>query len=191
MIKKQVVGLVVMALVMIGSVSFAEPATYKADAAHSSAIYKVKHLDVGYQYGRFTDMSGSLSVDVENPEHLSFDLTIKTASVDSGNEGRDKHLRGADFFSVKQFPVMLLKSTSVKAGSDGNLQVTADMTLRGVTKSIMLDVEIVGIGKGNRGEARAGIHSEFTIKRSDFGMDYMLEGLGDEVRIFLAIEGTG
>ncbi|HRK33166.1 MAG TPA: YceI family protein, partial [Candidatus Hydrogenedentes bacterium] len=163
--------------------------TYALDLSHSSFIFRVKHLGVSYSYGRFNDASGSFTIDEADPSKNAIEIEIKTASVDTYNEGRDKHLRNPDFFNSTEFPTMTFKSTAFKK-KEGNLyEVTGDFTLLGVTKSITAEAELVGVGKGMKGEQRAGWDAVFTIDRTDFGMNYGQEGIGKEVRIIVGIEG--
>lgn len=162
---------------------------FQVDKVHSSTIFGIKHLGVGYTYGRFNTISGQFMIDPKNPAGGTVEITIKTESIDTGDEGRDKHLRGSDFFNVKVFPDATFKSTSLK--SDGEaIEMTGDLTIHGVTKKITVPVEFVGEGADPWGNHRAGFHTEFTINRSDFGIAYMPEGLGEEVRMIVAIEGV-
>ena len=164
--------------------------TYKIDGVHSAAVFRVSHMGVSYSYGRFNDIDGTMTLDDADPSKWSFDVTIKTESVDTANDKRDKHLRSQDFFNAKQFPVMTFKSTSVAKGSDGTYDVTGDFALLGVTKSITVKVEHVGSGDDGRGNYRSGIETVFTIDRTDFGMNYMPDGLGKEVRVMVGLEGV-
>ena len=162
--------------------------TYEIDGSHSTALFRIKHLGVSYAYGRFVDIKGSLLVDEQAPSKGSIKVEIKTASIQTDHEKRDTHLRGPDFFSVKQFPTILFESRSIKK-SAGGYDVTGDLTLHGVKRSITTKVEHVGTGKDPWGGTRTGFETTFTIKRSDFGMKFMLGGLSDEVRITFAVEG--
>jgi polyisoprenoid-binding protein YceI len=163
---------------------------FKVDAGHSFVTFKVKHKNVGYAFGRFNKMSGTIKFDEAEPAATSLQFTIETASVDTANEGRDKHLRGPDFFDVKQFPVMTFKSKSAKKTGDKLYALTGELTLRGVTKSITAPVEHVGIATSPRGTS-TGALCTFKIKRSDYGMTYGLGSLGDWVDITVALEANG
>lgn len=163
---------------------------YEIDAAHSTVLFRAKHLDVSYTYGRFNDFSGAVTFDAAKPENSKVEVEIKTESVDTANEKRDAHMRSPDFFDAKQFPTCNFRSTSVKKGKDGHLAVTGDFTLHGVTKPVTLDVEPVGSGKDPWGGERAGFHGTCTLKRSEFGMNFMPEALGEDVLITVSIEGV-
>lgn len=163
--------------------------TYSVDAVHSSVIFRIKHLDFSYFYGRFNEVSGTFSIDTKNPAKSSFDIKIQAESVDTHSGGRDKHLRSPDFLSAKEFPVIHFKSTKVKKKSKSKYNVTGDLTLHGVTKSVKVVIEHVGSGEHPRFGSRSGFEATFDIKRSDFGMNGMLGAVGDELRLIVAIEG--
>lgn len=174
----------------VGVVSAATAAeTYAIDPVHSAFLYRVKHLGASYSYGRFNESAGSFTIDPDDPAKSSVSITIKAASIDTANEARDKHLRSPDFFNVVEFPEITFKSTSIKKLEGNTYEVTGELTILGVTKTVASRAEFVGKGKGMRGEERAGFDGSFTIKRSDFGMTYMPEAIGDEVTILWGIEG--
>jgi polyisoprenoid-binding protein YceI len=160
---------------------------WNIDSVHSSIIFRILHQNAAYFYGRFNDVGGTISWDDASPTASSFNVEIKTASVDSKNPGRDKHLKSASFFNTEQFPTATFKSNSVKAAGENKVEVTGDFTLNGVTKPLTATVEKTGQGKGQRGEV-IGFESVFTLKRSDFGITFMPGGLGDEVKIFASFE---
>lgn len=185
-------------LLLIGSAGITQSmgvTAYEIDTAHSMIIFRAKHNGVSYNYGRFNEFSGKIvmtSMDVSGrftPGSM-VEFEVKTASVDTGNEKRDQHLRSSDFFSAKQFPVITFKSTEVKAkaGKKDVLEVTGDLELHGVKKSITVDVEITGRAKGKQGESLIGFESIFTVKRSEFGMTYGMGPVSDEIRLIVSIE---
>ena len=187
-------------LLLIGSAGITQSmgvTAYEIDTAHSMIIFRAKHNGVSYNYGRFNEFSGKIvmtSTDVSGnmvPGSM-VEFEVKAASVDTGNEKRDQHLRSSDFFSAKQFPVITFKSTEVKAkkGAKDVLEVTGDLELHGVKKSITVDVEITGRAKGRDGESLIGFESTFTIKRSEFGMTYGMGGISDDIRITVSIEAV-
>lgn len=162
--------------------------TYKVDSVHSSVVFRVKHLNVGLIYGRFNDLQGTIVVDEKNPERGSVELTIRAESIDTGNKNRDDHLRSPDFFNAKQFPIVTFKSTQVRQLKPNLYEVRGNLSLHGVTRPITIRVERTGAGKGMKGEWRIGFHTTFRIKRSDFNMTYMLNGISDEVVLMIGIE---
>jgi polyisoprenoid-binding protein YceI len=179
------------ALALVVPLFAAAPAAaddYALDAAHTSVVFKISHIGLSYVYGRFDDVSGAFTID-QDPAKSSFALSLKTESIDTNNKKRDEHLSGPDFFNVKQFPEIAFKSKSVKA-IDGGLEVTGDLTLHGTTKSVTFALKGGKTAEFPKGVKRTGYSTEFTVKRSDFGMDKMLEAVGDEVSIAISFEGT-
>jgi len=171
----------------VGSATSAGPGGgHKLDTAHTAVYFRIQHLGMSYTYGRFNDVAGEVVVGGEGHES-SFSFTIKAASIDTHNDKRDQHLRSPDFFNAKQYPVITFKSTGAHAHG-GKLHVNGDLTLHGVTKPISTMVTKMGEGKDPWGNYRVGYASEFTIKRSDFGMNKMLEAVGDEVELMMSFE---
>ncbi|MFO0838315.1 MAG: YceI family protein [Phycisphaerae bacterium] len=164
--------------------------TYKVDSVHSSVMFRIKHMNVSYSYGRFNDISGTFSYDSAKPESSTFEIQVKTASVDTNNEGRDKHLRSAELFDAEKHPTISFTSKSVKKSGENKLEVTGDLSFHGVTKPLTTTIEFTGSGPGMRGETRGGIETVFTIKRGEFGMNGLKDGLGDEVRLMVSVEGV-
>ena len=163
--------------------------TFKVDPVHSSLLFRIKHLNVGYIYGRFNAYSGTFAFD-RDPGQCGLTFAVNIDSLDTANADRDKHLKGPDFFNVKEFPTASFKSKSVKALDDKTYEVSGDLTLRGVTKEVTVRLERIGTARGMRGEVRSGIDTTFVIKRSDFGMKAAPQLLSDEVRITVAVEGV-
>ncbi|NUM55008.1 MAG: YceI family protein [Candidatus Hydrogenedentes bacterium] len=174
---------------LFGAVSAFAADTYEIDAVHSNYLFRVKHLGVSYTYGRFNESSGKFTIDSADSSKNSIEIEVKTDSIDTANAGRDKHLKGPDFFNTVEFPTMTFKSTSFKKKDDGKYDVTGDLTIHGVTKSVTASAEFVGSGKGMKGEQRAGWDATLVINRADFGMNYMPDGIGTEVTLTIAIEG--
>lgn len=185
-----VVGFVLGVVLTQAAAPAARADTYKVDPIHSSILFRVKHLGVGYIYGRFNDCGGTFTFDEKNPAGSSFAVEVKATTLDTNNAARDLHLKGPDFFNVKEFPTIAFKSTQVKQLDGQNYEAAGNLTLLGVTKPVTVKLERVGSGKDPRGTFRTGFESIFTIKRADFGMKFMSGAIGDEVRIIVAIEGT-
>jgi len=168
--------------------------TYKIDLSHTAIIFGISHLNYSYTYGRFNRASGAYVLDGANPAANQFQLAIDAASIDTNDPKRDGHLRNADFFNVKQFPVISFQSTSVKPlqapRADGATHdVTGNFTMHGVTKEIVLPMRKMGEGLGPYGKYRTGFYCQTTLKRSDFGMTNMIPNIGDEVAITISFEG--
>ena len=162
----------------------------KADPVHSFVVFDVHHLGAGYVYGTFAGPTGTIGYDSTDLTKTSFDLSVDTASIETRNENRDKDLKGPDYFDVKQFPTMTFKSTSVTKTGDQTMAVTGDLTVRGVTKSITVPIEITGTGT-MMGHTRTGFRADFKIDRRDYGMVIHPEPMiGNEVHIIVAIEAV-
>jgi polyisoprenoid-binding protein YceI len=162
---------------------------WKVDDVHSMAMFRVHHMGAGMFWGRFDDVSGSVTTTGSGPDAIAFDITIDPASVSSGNDKLNGHLKSPDFFSVKEFPSMTFKSTSSKRGADGMWDVTGDLTMHGVTKPITAKVEVTGMSKGRGGDV-AGFEASFVVDRSQFGMNYGVEkgAIGKDVRVIVGLE---
>ena len=172
----------------LGPIALAAPVNYEVDRGHSALLFRIKHVDVGFTYGRFNDFSGKMVVDEANPAGSSVELTAQIASVDTNDAKRDQHLKSPDFFNANQFPTMTFKSTSVsKTGEEFSVQ--GDLTLHGVTKPTTITMKKTGEGDDPYGNHRIGFEGAMTIKRSDFGMDKMPGAVGDWVWITVAVEG--
>src|ERR1700720_1407144 len=162
--------------------------TFKVDPVHSFVLFSVQHLSIANTYGRFDDISGSVVFDRDNPSKSSVELSVPVESLDTHNAKRDQSLKSPDFFDAKQFPTLTFKSTKVEGNGD-TLKVSGDLTIHGVTKPMTVDFKKGGEGKGVFGEMRGGGETRFTIKRSDFGMNFQQGAVGDEVNITLSLEG--
>jgi polyisoprenoid-binding protein YceI len=162
--------------------------TFKVDPVHSFVLFSVQHLGIANTYGRFNDISGTVVFDKDNPSKSSVELSVQVESLDTHNSIRDRSVKSPDFFDAKQFPTMTFKSTKVE-GSGDMLKVSGDLTIHGVTKPLTVDFRKGGEGKGVFGEMRGGGETHFTIRRSDFGMNFQQGAVGDEVNITLSLEG--
>ncbi len=165
---------------------------YEIDSVHSSVIFRAKHMGVTYNYGRFNEFSGNITLDNTDISKSMVEFEVKTASVDTGNAKRDQHLRSPDFFNAKQFPVITFKSTNVsaKSGKENMLEVTGDFNLHGVKKSITIDVEITGEKKSKQVGEIIGFHSTFNINRSEYGFDFALDAVNDDIQITVSVEAS-
>lgn len=161
---------------------------FTIDPVHSCVVFKVRHMNIGMFYGRFNDVSGSYAIHADDPSKSSMTVTIKAASVDTNNGKRDDHLKSNDFFSAEQFPEITFKATKFEKSATGEMTVTGDLTLRGTTRPVTAPLTFIGSAEG-KGGVKSGYETTFTIRRSDFGISYMPQGLGDEVTVMFAFEG--
>jgi len=171
---------------LVPAIAQAAAAKYTIDPAHSFAIFRIKHMDVGHVYGRFNEPMGTITIDDADPSKSSFTLELQTQKVDTGIQKRDDHLRSPDFFNAKQFPSIKFVSKEVKK-SDKGYEVTGDLTLHGVTKSITFNLEQTG--QGNMGAKQMiGFETTLDIKRTDFEMKKMVGPAADDVRLIISLE---
>jgi polyisoprenoid-binding protein YceI len=166
---------------------------YAIDKAHSEVTFQVRHLLTKVR-GRFSEYSGTVHVNEQEPGNSSVSLTIDAASIDTSNSDRDQHLRSDDFFAVQTYPTLTFDSSRVVTTGVDTYDVTGTLTIRGVAREIVLPVTYLGVAKDPWGNARAGFEAEVTINRKEFGLlwNAALEtgGLlvGDDVRISVSIQ---
>lgn len=172
-----------------------EPApsgAYNFDKAHSAIGFRVKHMGLVDVHGYFRDFTGTINYDSADVTKSTVEFTAKMTSVDTGNAGRDNHLRTKDFFEVETYPEMTFKSTSVtKKGK--TLMLTGDLTMKGVKKTVTFPFNVVGSIKDQRGTLM-GVTAETVINRRDFGVNYGtnlpngVPSLSDNITVVLQIE---
>jgi polyisoprenoid-binding protein YceI len=156
---------------------------------HAFIQFRIKHLGYSWLFGRFNDFSGRFSYDEKNPSAAKVSLDIKPASVDSNHAERDKHLRGEEFLYVDKYPTAKFVSTSYQESSDGKGTLKGDLTLRGVTKPVVINVEHVGHGNDPWGSYRRGFYGTTEIALADFGIPFDLGPASKNVQFELSIEG--
>ena len=170
----------------------AGPNDWAVDSGHSSVVFRVKHANAAWFHGTFDRLTGRVSLDPAAPEKGSVELTIPVDSIDTNDQKRDDHLRAPDFFNSKENPDITFTSTKIakKGGAGELLDVTGELSMAGKTKTITIPVQATG--EGELYGKRKGWMTEFTIRRSDFGMTYGVDknALGDEVTLMIAIEGV-
>jgi len=195
MMLRTIVAVLALAIASLAFTAAVEPppegVAYTIDGVHSKALFRVQHLGAGRFWGRFNDVSGTVLFD--RGVEIRMDVAIRTESVDSGNKDLNKHLMSPDFFNAKEpaCATMTFKSSGCAMGDKGIYMVTGDLTIHGVTKQVTVPVEFTGAADMGQG-ARAGFETTFSIKRSEYGMNWGVEKgmLGDEVRITVALEGV-
>ena len=169
--------------------------TWKIDPSHTTVEFSAKHLMFTTVKGRFADVEGNVTAADDTPGNASVDVVMKAASIDTRTEQRDGHLRSPDFLDVVAFPLITFKSTKADGVKD-KFTLTGDLTIRGVTRPVALDVEFVGTSKSLYGQTVAGFGIRGTINRKEFGISFnaALEtggfALGDKVKLELDIEAT-
>lgn len=175
-------------IVTCSSVAYSAPETFKLDNQHTYVLWSIQHLGFSTQTGKWY-VSGELVLDKDHPDQSKVNVSINIADVVTGIPELDKHLKGKLFFDVAKFPEATFVSKKVDVLSDKSAKVEGILTLRGVSKPIVLDVTLNKVGENpinNRNTV--GFTATATIKRSDFGMDALLPDLGDEVTLQIGAE---
>jgi polyisoprenoid-binding protein YceI len=168
--------------------------TWQLDPSHSTVGFTVRHMMVSKVRGKFADFTADIEI-TDDPATSRVEATVRMASVYTGDAGRDEHLRAGDFFDIAEHPTMTFRSTSVRPAGD-DFELTGDLTVRGVTKTVTFDLEVGGVAKDPWGGTRTGFTATTEISRKDFGLEYnaALETggvlIGDKVKIELEIEAT-
>jgi polyisoprenoid-binding protein YceI len=170
-------------------------ATYSIDTSHSSVEFVGRHLGLAKVRGRFTKFGGDIQI-AERPEDSSVEVDIDVASVESADARRDEHLRSPDFFHVDEHPSMVFKSTSVNPVDEGTWEVSGDLTIRGVTRPVVLHTEFEGAENSPFGDQRVGFSATTEVNREDWdlGWNVVLESggllVGKKIKIELNIEAV-
>ena len=169
--------------------------TWNIDGAHSIVEFAVKHMMVSTVKGRFKDVKGTVHIDESDPARSRVEAAVDVASVDTGAEQRDEHLRSDDFFNAAEYPQITFRSTGV-SGAGEDWKVEGDLTIRDVTRPVVLDLEFEGRGPDAYGGERAGFTATTKINRRDFGVNWngLIEAGGvvvsDTVKISLHIQAV-
>lgn len=162
----------------------AAPETYVIDDAHTSVLFFVNHLGFSNMQGEFQDVEATLVLDRDNPERSTLSVTLKSVGVDLDHDELNYHVRSSDFFDVLKFPAVTFKSTQVVPGPDNTAVVTGDLTMLGQTHPVSLSVLLEGDGINPISNARTvAFHATGSLKRSRWGMTYLVPNIGDEVSI--------
>ncbi len=146
--------------------------TWNLDLSHSEVNFAVKHMMISTVRGKFNSFSGTIDFNEADPARSSIDVSIDVASIDTRDEKRDGHLKSGDFFDVEKFPTASFKSTKVEKTSDSTAKVTGDLTLRGVSRPVVLDVTYAGQAKSPWGTTSAGFSASTKISRKDWGLTW-------------------
>jgi len=179
----------VLGLWAVFSVSALAAETYKLDPAHTSVVYRIKYQGVTFVYGRFNGPTGTFVFDETSPAKSFIDMQVDANNIDTAVAKRDNHLKSPDFFNAADYPAVRFKSASVRKLSSDTYQVTGSLTLLDKTRKLTVKAKHTGSGKDPWGNFLRGFETSFSIKRSEFGMDFMLNGIDDEVMITVSVTG--
>lgn len=188
------VALAIALVLSASAVAFAATETFVFDKSHSQVAFRVRHWLTKFE-GRFNEYEGKIWLDRSKPADSKVEFTIQSASIDTGNERRDNHLRSADFFEVEKYPTITFKSTKVEPKGKDLYDVTGELTMHGVTKVLTVPVRHTGflnLGK----QEKAGFEVTIPINRKDFGITWNRTAdqggvmLGDDVEITVLVEAN-
>lgn len=167
---------------------------WQLDNSHSSVEFAVRHMMISTARGRFEEFSGQVNFDEQNPENSSVNVEIQAASINTRDGQRDGHLKSPDFLNVEQYPLITFKSTRVEKTNDSHGRIYGHLTIRDVTKEVVLDTEFVGKAKSPWGTTSAGFSASTSIDRKDWGLTWnaALETggvlVGEQVKITIEVE---
>ena len=173
-----------------------EPSTWEFDPAHSFVEFSVRHLMISTVTGRFRSFKATIALDETSIENSHIQAEIDAANIDTGVADRDNHLRSADFFDVANHPTIMFRSTEIRHHGEGSGKIRGELTIRGVTRPVTLDVTDLGEIRDPWGNRRRGFTAETTLSRKDFGMmwNQVLDTggvlVGDKVKVILNIEAV-
>ena len=181
----------VLAVVLAGAAfaAFAAPVSYKLDPNHTVVLASWNHFGFSNPVANFGQVDGTLVYDAANVAASSVQVTLPLAGLNSFVPKFDQHLRSSDFFDAEKFPNATFKSTRVEAAGEGKLKVTGDLTIRDVTKPVLLEVTLNKSGV-RQGRPAIGFDASTTIKRSDFGLGLFVPNVSDEVTLRISTEAT-
>jgi len=178
-------------LALLVGTAAAQSQTWNIDPPHSTAQFSVRHLGISTVRGAFTKVSGTVQYDTANPAKTVIDASIDASSIDTRVDMRDNDLRSANYFDVAKFPTITFKSKKVEAAGTGKLKVTGDLTIHGVTKEAVLDVDGPSAPvKDPWGNNRIGVSASTKINRQDFGVSGGGAMIGDDIPITIDMELT-
>jgi len=188
-----------LAAVIVASPAAATPITWRVDQAHTEVGFEVRHF-FSKVHGVFHDMQGTIVFDEQDPSAIKVDATARVASVDTGNKNRDADLQTPDFFNAATDSILSFRSTKVEKAGKGKFKITGDLTMRGVTKSVVFDAEFLGSSavsiEGKSWGSKAGFTATTVVNRQDFGIKWnkALDNggmmVGDDVTIILNVEAN-
>lgn len=182
-------------LVVASGITFsaaqAAPQTYVLETPHTQILFSVNHLGFSHSYGKFTGYSGKINFDPAAPATSSVDVTIDAKSIELNDTKWNDHVKNADFLDTEKFPHITFKSTKIEVTGEKTANITGDLTIRGVTKPVVLATVFNKLDKHPySGKEVAGFSATTKFKRSDFGVNYGVPGVGDEMSITLEVEAN-
>ncbi len=177
-------------LLLLSISAFAQVETWKIDPNHSAAQFSVRHLGISTVRGEFRNVTGMIMYNPSDPSKTSLDATIDATTIDTRVDMRDKDLRSDHFLDVQKYPTITFKSKSSQASGSGKMKITGDLTIHGVTKEVVLDVDGPSAPVNAMGGTRIGASATTKINRKDFGVNGAPAVVGDEITITIDVELT-
>ena len=182
-------GILATALFAASACAFAAPVTYTMDPAHTDVVAQWSHFGFSNPIAHFGQVEGTITYDPDNVSASSVEVVMPLAGLSSHVKAFDDHLRSADFFDAETFPQATFKSTKVEAAGEGKLKVTGDLTIKDITRPVVLDATINKVGDNPMtGQPAAGFDAVATIKRTDFGLGMYAPNVSDEVQLRITTE---
>src|SRR5271157_5137584 len=181
--------LIITAAIAFTTSAFAQATTWKIDPNHSAAQFSVRHMGISTVRGALTKVSGTVTYDAADLSKTTLEATIDASSADTRVEMRDNDLRSPNFFDVAKYPSLTFKSKRVEAAGTGKLKITGDLTIHGVTKEVVLDVDDPSVPvQDPKGNSHMGASASTKINRKDFGVNGASSMVGDDVPITIDVE---
>ena len=178
------------ALLGLSSFASADPVTFELDPAHTNVVASWSHLGFSNPAAHFGDVDGTLVYDADNVGASSVTVTLPLSGLDGHVDAFNEHLRSADLFDAAKYPEITFTSTGVEAAGEGKLKITGDLTIKGITKSVVLDATLNGRGEHPMaGREAIGFDATTTVSRTDFGLGYAVPAVSDEVVLRITTEG--
>lgn len=178
------------ALALASATAFADPVTFELDPTHTNVVASWSHLGFSNPVAHFGDVDGTLVYDAENVGASSVTVTLPLSGLDGHVDAFNEHLRSAELFDAAQYPEITFTSTRVEAAGEDQLKITGDLTIKGITKTVVLDANINGQGEHPMaGREAIGFDATTTVKRSEFGLGYAIPAVSDEVTLRITTEG--
>ena len=182
--------LLLVSLLLAAGLAQAAPNTYKLDPNHTQVIASWNHFGYSNPIANFGNVDGTLVYDADKVEASSVNVTLPISGLDALVPDLTKHIQSADFLDAAKWPNATFKSTKVEKGEGNKLKVTGDLTIRDVTKPVVLDVTLNKAGQGRNGEPKVGFSATTTIKRSEFGVAKFIPNVSDEIELRITTEAT-
>jgi polyisoprenoid-binding protein YceI len=190
MMLRKTIGTLVIGLAVSAASASAADYVIDKEGQHAFINFRIGHLGYSWVYGTFRDFDGRFSFDAAQPEASSVQVKIRTASVDTNQAMRDKHLRDKDFLNTSKYPEARFESTAVKATGAGTFDITGNLTLNGVTRPVTIAAKLMGEGADPWGGYRAGFEGSTKVRLKDFAMAMDLGPASQEAELILSVEGV-